>query len=274
MLKGILINAKDLVSVVFYNTQKSPLPETSDVDTMSIVVPDNCAIFMPMQPLNKECIQYFKNFRQSNDFFDFANKYGSSTGSCFSESLWLCSRLIMRCNYKLVNSKIILFTNNEQPHSAGNVELRKAYERAKDLFDINCIVDLVPMVDEFNLDLFYKEFLCAVHELEPDEFRINKPAEQRKALLQRLFRRNFRKNSCMRHLQLHLGDDLAIECDVHSFTRKAQKPSAVKILKENNDVVIAKRVHYLQERDLITTEVSRKFKIFNLFFEISFLSFR
>lgn len=248
LLKIILVNANDLVSVVFYNTAKSPEPNelfrTDDALPIDIV-PANCAVLIPLMRLNKELIQYFKNFRESEDFFDFLNKYGVSDNSNFSEALWLCSRMFIRCSRQLVNSKIVLFTANDQPHMPGSQQLQQTFVRADDLKINNTTIDLVPLVDDddaFDMELFYVEFLCAVNGIEKDEFRFHKPSDQRYLLENRLYRRNFRKN-CLRHIKWELGDGLAIGCDVHSFTRSAHKPSAIKIDRATNDVVISKRSH-------------------------------
>lgn len=242
-----MINANDLVSVVFYNTEKSPAPNEifCNDDALPVdVVPKNCAVLIPLMQMNKEVIQYFKNFRESVDFFDFLNKYGVSDTSSFSEALWLCSRTFIRCSRQLVNSKIILFTANDQPHMPGSQQLQQTFIRAEDLKMTNTTIDLVPLVendDDFDMELFYIEFLCAVNGIEDkDEFRWHKPSDQRYLLENRLYRRNYRKN-CLRHIKWELGDGLAIGCDVHSFTRSALKPTAIKIDRATNDVIISKR---------------------------------
>lgn len=250
LLKTMLTNSRDMVSVVFYNTEKSPSPDAVFKDSdelMPTIIPSNCAVLIPLKPLSKDIIQYFKGFCQSDDFFDFKNKYGSSNKSCFSEALWLCSRLIIRCTYKLNNSKIVLFTNNDQPHMPGTNELQQTFIRATDLKMNNIIVNLVPMVkedNEFDMNPFYKEFLCAIWDIEPDELRWNEPSTQRYILLNRLYCSDFRKN-CLRHMKLELSDGLAISCDIHSFTRIARKPTAIKIVRETNDVANPKRSNYV-----------------------------
>lgn len=218
LLKSILIHPRDLVSVVFYNTLHNPPPSTTltEGEDMSLVQ-NNCAIFIPLKPLSKDLIQYFKNFRESDDFFGFVQKYGSSNESTFCDALWLCSRLNIRCNYKLMNSKILLFTNNELPHLNGTQEQQKAFVLAKDLFENDINVELVPMVDEFDVEPFYKEFLSAVLGIEQDQFRCHGPVDQRFQLLNRLYRANYRK-SCLRHVNFELADSVAMACDIYRYT--------------------------------------------------------
>lgn len=179
LLKNILSNPRDLVSVVFYNTKNNPPPSAQliDNDESNTVKVENCAVFIPLKPLNKSLIQYFKSFNQPDgDYFDFTETYGISNESSFCEALWLCSRLIIRCNYRLNRSKIFLFTNNELPHLDGTKEQNNAFIRAKDLLDNHIEFELVPLVDEFDMDKFYNEFLSASSGIPQDELRYDLPA--------------------------------------------------------------------------------------------------
>lgn len=253
LLKGILQNSRDLVSVVFYNTEHSPPPpqilvEKKDDDISTTVSRDNCAIFIPLSPLTKDLIQYFKNFRASEDFFDFKSKYGSSTKSHLKDAMWLCSRLIMRCNYKLFQSKVLLFTNNELPYMPQSAEEVQALVQAKDMLEHEITVDVVPIVDDFDYEQFYKEFICTINDIDMDEFRPSDPEEQKRSLLSRLYCANNRK-SCLRHLNFELSDNIAMSCNIYSFTRTVRKPNAIKMFREDNTkVVVGKRVWYVEDQ--------------------------
>lgn len=250
MLKTIMMNSRDLVSVVFYNTLNSPAPRSQFVEEEGIttVVPPNCAVFIPLRPLSKDVVQHFKSFKESDDLFDFDRKYGSSNESCFSEALWLCSRLIMQSNYKLGVSKVILFTNNELPHPNGTKEQHQAIVRAKDLRENNAFVELVPMVDEFDIEPFFKEFICEVDGAEADQLHLDSPKALRHNLLNRVYRADYKK-SCLRHLNFEMGNGISMSCDIFSFTRTAKKPNAVKMFRSNNEIVIGKRFYVVNEPD-------------------------
>lgn len=247
LLKNISVNPKNLVSVVFYNTLHSPKPDAAFVDDEGVntLVPANCALFIPMKPISKELIQYFKNFKYSDDLFDFHGKFGSSDGSCFSEALWLCSRLIIQSNYKLVQSEIVLCTNNELPHPNTSKEQQQAIARAKDLRENNIGIYMLPMVDEFDFQPFYNEFICEVFGDEDDYQRIQKPTDQRYRLMNRVQRAYYQK-SCLRHLNFELTEGVAMACDIYSLSRNAKKPGTVKMFRSNNEVVVGKRSYYVE----------------------------
>lgn len=197
---------------------------------------------MPMNPLSKSHIQYFKSFKNSNDYFDFKNKYGSApaTTSSFSEALWLCSRMFMSCGYKLNFSNIVLFTDNALPHGPTEPEFQQSFVRANDLQKTNVNVLLVPLVDDFDMEPFFKEFICTVTDVDSDAFRHESPKEQRATMKNRVYQK-FYRTMCQRYLSVSLADGLEFACGIYTFTRNTKIPSSVKILAETNDVVVDKR---------------------------------
>lgn len=131
----------------------------------------------------------------------------------------------------------------------GSLELQQTMNRAKDLMENDIGVYLVPMVDEFDCDLFYKEFLSRVSDEELDAFREIVPEVQRQTLLERITRKNFHKK-CLRHINLVLGDGLEISCDLHSFIKLAKKPTAIKMLRDTNEVLVAKRCYVVPQTNV------------------------
>lgn len=253
LLKNILVNPKNLVSVVFYNTLHSPKPSATFIDDecVNTLVPANCALFIPLKPISKQLIQYFKNFKDSEDLFDFDGKYGSSDGSCFSEALWLCSRLIIQSNYKLATSDIILCTNNELPHPNTSKEQQQAIARAKDLRENNVMVYILPMLDVFDFEPFYNEFISEVQGWEED-LKTQKPEDLRYRILNRAHRAHHWK--CLRHLNFELTEGVAMACDIYSLTRNAKKPGTVKMFRSNNEVVVGKQSYYVEGQNQIVDE--------------------
>lgn len=212
-----------------------------------VVPPPNTAVFMPMTTMSKESICYAKNFMESDDFFDFNNKYGQfQGGNSISDALWLCARLIMRCGYKLQLSNIVLFTNEAKPLLAGSQEFQKCLVRANDLRELGVYLMVVPMDDEFEFETFYKELICTINDKDPETWRAPDPASQREGLKNKIFERDARK-SCLRYFNLTLGPNLQISCGLHSFTRATTLPKSVHLLRETNQVVVSKRSYYVTE---------------------------
>lgn len=239
---------------MFYNTKNSPLPrEQTDTEAM-LVAPNNTAIFMHMNPMSKDQISYIKHIKESEDFFDFKNRYGIADTENFVEVLWLCSRMFMRCGYKLKQSHIILFTNNDQPHPDPSSELEKCLTRGRDLRDLGVHIMLVPMVDDaFNVDSFYREFVCSVNDLDAETYEFPSASDQRTQLSSRCFHQDYR-SSCLRYFDWTLGNGLAISCGLYGFAKDFKPSKQVHLLASTNEIVVSRRTYMSGTLDEETME--------------------
>lgn len=150
MLNRIIGSEKDLVGVVFYNTEKSP--ECADDDfEVAVVTPANAAIFIGMKSINSDTIRLVMEMGTSEDF----SAYGHSADSAnFDDIMWLCLNMLNRSGYKLRASTIVLFTDNDEP--VPQVDMQKVMKKAKDLNQRGVDFKLMPMKESFNCNLFYK----------------------------------------------------------------------------------------------------------------------
>ncbi|KXJ72268.1 hypothetical protein RP20_CCG018472 [Aedes albopictus] len=240
----IISSEKDLVGVVFYNTEHSPAPPDEIELETGLVVPKKTAIYMPLSNPSAESIRKIMNFRESDDLFDFDRKFGHSQDSNLSDVLWLCSRLFTRCGYKLEQSSIVLFTSNDEPHPAGSYEYQQSFVKAKDLQQLDVNIVLIPMSEQFDGSKFYREFLCTVADENPDQFQFPCYQESREPLLTRIFRRDFKKKS-LSHIKWQLSDDVSLGVNIYSLSRKTKYPAKVKLLRDTNDVIVSKRSYQM-----------------------------
>lgn len=248
MKNKIITSDKDLIGMVLFNTEHSPSPPDEIELETGIVVPKHTAIYMPLANPSADTIRKVKNFRESEDLFDFARKYGHSKDSNMSDVLWLCSRIFTRCGYKLEQSSIILFTSNDEPHSAGSYQYQQSFVKARDLQQLGVNLVLVPMVPEFDGSKFYQEFLCTVADEDPEEFRFPCYQESRECLLNRIFRRDFRKKA-LSHVKFQLSEDVELGVNIYSLSRKTKYPAKVNLLRDSNEVVIPKRSYQVVTED-------------------------
>lgn len=248
MRNKIISSEKDLVGVIFFNTEHSPaLPDDIEMET-GLVVPKKTAIFMPLANPSAESIRKIINFRESEDLFDFDRKFGHSQDSNLSDVLWLCSRVFTRCGYKLEQSSIVLFTSNDEPHPAGSYEYQQSFVKAKDLQQLDVNIVLIPMSEEFDGSKFYREFLCTVASEDPDQYQFPCYQESREPLLTRIFRKDFKKKA-ISHIKWQLSDDVSLGVNIYSLSRKTKYPAKVKLLRDTNEVIISKRSYQIVTTD-------------------------
>lgn len=205
--------------------------------------------------MSKETIAYVKHFKDSEDFFDFKNRYGSTSTESFVDVLWLCSRMFMNCGYKLKQSNIFLFTNNDQPYPDPSNELDKCLVRGKDLRDLGVHFVVVPMVDDqFDGDKFYREFVCCVNDLDAETFEFKSPSDQRDILSSRVYHQDYR-SSCIRHFNLTIGNGLAISCGLFVFAKNFKPPRQVHLLASTNETVVSRRSYMSGTYDEETMDI-------------------
>jgi len=159
-ISGMLVNDKDLMGLIFANTKNSPPPhEVQCLD--NIVVPANCAVFLPLRQLTKAIVEHYLEFMGTADEM-FASDYGvaepDGRGS-FAYMIRLCIELLEKCGKKLNNAKIVYITDVEEPHPQSSKEFQAALQKASDLEGKEFEFQVIPMVDDFDYEPFYKEFI-------------------------------------------------------------------------------------------------------------------
>ncbi|XP_053695807.1 X-ray repair cross-complementing protein 6 isoform X2 [Sabethes cyaneus] len=249
IIRNKVINSEnDLIGIVFYNTKHSPLPiDENDVDT-GLVVPKNTSLFMSLAFPSAESIKRIISLRESENLLGFEQKYGHAQGSNMSDVLWFCSRLLTRCGYKLEQSSIVLFTSNDEPHAAGSYEYQQTFIKAKDLQQLDVNVVLVPLSSDFNGDAFYQEFLCTVANECPDEFHFPCYQDSRERLMNRIFRRDFRKKT-LSHIKFYLSETVQLGINIYSVSRKTRYPKKVTLLRDTNELLESKRFYQTISED-------------------------
>ncbi|XP_059607808.1 ATP-dependent DNA helicase 2 subunit 1 [Phlebotomus argentipes] len=240
-MKNLVVgNQRDLVGIVFYNTQHSPKPRFEE-GAAEIVVPQHTCILLPMDVPSVESISYVTSFHSSDDSFDFHNRYGCDGAASFADVIWLCTKMFQKCGYKLQSSVIVLFTDNHLPHAANIHEHQQAFVKAKDLNQLNVEFTLIPMREDFDGDLFYKEFICTVMDMEMENFELDVAVKDVETISSRIYRRNYRKR-CNNYLKFSLGEGLELSVGLYSSVRHVKYPKSFMVDRNTNEVITRKRV--------------------------------
>ncbi|XP_055548745.1 ATP-dependent DNA helicase 2 subunit 1 isoform X2 [Wyeomyia smithii] len=222
MMRNKVINSeKDLIGVVFYNTKHSLQPVDEIECAAGLIVPKNTSLFMPLSNPSAESIKNIIDLRGSEDFMDFKRKYGHSEESNMSDVLWFCSL-------------------NDEPHAAGSYEYQQTFIKAKDLQQLDVNLILVPLSSDFNDRKFYREFLCTVANENPNEFHFPCYQDSRERLLNRIFRRDFKKKA-LSHLKLQISETIEVGVNLYSLSRKTRYPKRVMLLRDTNELVASKK---------------------------------
>jgi ATP-dependent DNA helicase 2 subunit 1 len=194
-----------------------------------------------LQPIESDIIRYLKNTKASGDYHDFATKYGHSSETQISEVLWLCNALVSNSGLKVRNCSIVWFTNNDAPHPIGSSEFDDAMQKADDLKSLRPELQLVPLKETFNGQLFYEEFMKQVMK-DRDDIEIPEPTIDSDDLAKRLFTRDHR-NRALTYLSVNIMDKPFFGVGIYSFTSKKREPKPETISRVSKEIVKAKRAY-------------------------------
>ncbi|BFF89261.1 ATP-dependent DNA helicase 2 subunit 1 [Drosophila madeirensis] len=260
-ISGMLVNDKDLIGLVFANTKHSPLPlEASSVET--IVVPENCAVFLPLRQLTKPIVEHYLEFMATVED-QFASEYGLAEpfgSGKFDLMIRLCIELLEKCGKKLNNAKIVYVTDVDTPHLPSSNEFQAALQKAIDLEGKEFEFHVIPMNDDFDYEPFYKEFITLSRAIDMDSFVEPDASLLREMLADRKLKQDFLRR-CLGHFAFHLGPNLSMSVQYYNYFQRRALPRKVQIIRRDNSVVSTKRQIMVRKLDEQTQVVKHERQI-------------
>lgn len=261
-LSGLVTNDKDLLGIIFDSTKNAPLPLEKDC-LNDILVPKHCAVFLPPRQLTKGTAQHFLSFLDTFTKESFDEQYGchydtedDGSGS-FISMLRLCKDLIRHCNYNVDNSTIIYFTDRTTPYKPTNDEYHRAIYKATDLRDDDIDFQIIPMIDDFDYDTFYREFLSLVWGESLESFVPIAPQKLRDIMADRKIKQKFHTRS-LGHFKFYLGPDVAISAMYFSYFQKSNDPHKILLQRTDNSIVRRKIQYIIQKENKLTGELEER----------------
>ncbi|CAH1785312.1 unnamed protein product [Owenia fusiformis] len=223
----IISSDKDLMGIVFYGTEK----ESNSSDFKHIYV--NFDLELPGAPRVLE-LEAFLEEPENNDF---SSNYGHNDNYSLSEAMWTCQNMFSNCSQKIGYKRVLLFTNNDIPHSHNAALQRQAIKKAKDLAETGVELELMHMQNPgqtFDVTLFYRDLLI---ELDSEDTTVlPDPSQKFEELLTRVRSKDHKKRATGR-IPLTLGEGMQLSVGVYNLVRTCTKPAAVKLYKKTNEEV-------------------------------------
>uniref|UniRef100_A0A8C9FZQ6 X-ray repair cross complementing 6 n=1 Tax=Pavo cristatus TaxID=9049 RepID=A0A8C9FZQ6_PAVCR len=225
----IISSDKDLLSVVFYGTENNK----------------NCADFKHVYVLQEldnpgaKRILELDQYRGDEGRVLFRETFGHNADYSLGEALWACSNLFSDVRVRLSHKRIMLFTNEDNPHANDSAKAKLARTRAGDLRDTGIILDLMHLkkLGGFDISLFYRDIINVAEDedlgIQPDE------SGKLEHLMKKVRAKETRKRALVR-LNLYLNKDLSFSVGVYNLVQKAYKPYPVKLYRETNEPVKTK----------------------------------
>ncbi|GAB1599908.1 X-ray repair cross-complementing protein 6-like [Argonauta hians] len=243
----IIQNSHDLVGVVFFGTEKSK--NSNNFDHIYIYQDLACPEAQRIIDIKEMLTDGWETFEED---------YGHNSNYQMSEVLWLCSFLFKKSQDKRVFQRIILFTNNDEPHT-DKAAINSCRIRANDLNKTEISLELLPLQlkdQTFDINKFYKSLLTIINDDEMEN--LPNPSERKDELLKRM-RFKERKKRVLRKVHLCIGDGVQAEVGIYRLIHSCKKPSPVHLDKRENRELKKKRLFYLNQTGEILMPQDFKF---------------
>ncbi|XP_064600054.1 X-ray repair cross-complementing protein 5-like [Liolophura sinensis] len=229
----IISSDKDVVGIVFYATKKS----NSDFK--------NIYVYQELdQPGAQRILDLEKMLEDGIQTFD--EEFGHSKTFSLSEAFWTCSNMFSKSTHKINFKRVMLFTNDDDPH-AGNAQLqRQARTKASDLNENGIDLELMHMLkpgQSFDISKFYKDLLFTAD----DELTDLPDASERLEELMTRVRSKDHKKRAQGRLTFTLGEGLDFSVGVYNLVRTCTKTYPVKLSKKDNEELKGHSKSYLKD---------------------------
>lgn len=253
VLKNKIISSdKDFIGLVFFGTDKSKNPS----DFKQVYV------YQELDFPDANRILDLEKFLEDDSCDNFATRFGHNTGYSLNDVLWTCSNMFSKSSQKVGHKRIMLFTNNDNPHADNPSLQRQAKTKSRDLSEIGIEIDLMHMQPPdraFDASLFYQDVI----QLDEDECGIlPDPAEMFEELLCRVQRKEYKKRP-LATLPLTLADGIELGVSVYNLCRSATKSSYVNLDSHTNEEVKIHTKYICKDtgRELMPTDI----KLYQMF---------
>ncbi|XP_051016003.1 X-ray repair cross-complementing protein 6 [Acomys russatus] len=225
----IISSDRDLLAVVFYGTEK----DKNSVNFKNIYVLQDLD-----NPGAKRVLELdrFKGRQGKNHFQD---TIGHGADYSLSEVLWVCANLFSDVQFKMSHKRIMLFTNDDDPHGNDSAKASRARTKANDLHDTGIFIDLMHLKKRggFDIALFYRDIISVA---EDEDLGVHFEESSKLEDLLRKVRAKETKKRVLHRLKFKLGKDVTLMVGVYNLVQKANKPFPVRLYRETNEPVKTK----------------------------------
>ncbi|XP_078061435.1 X-ray repair cross-complementing protein 6-like isoform X1 [Mustelus asterias] len=225
----IISSDRDLLAVVFFGTQK----HKNSVDFKHVYV------LHDLDTPGAKRVLELDQYEGEKGNKSFKKNIGHSADDSLSDALWVCSNLFSDVTLKLSHKRIMLFTNNDNPHAKDSSKARLTRTKANDLRETGIILDLMHLKKPggFDMSLFYCDIVSVSED--GDAAVQGEGSARLDDLLRKVWDKDYKKRTVTR-LNLKLGEGVELSIGVYNLVRCARKPSAVRLYRESNEPVKTK----------------------------------
>ncbi|XP_037016347.2 X-ray repair cross-complementing protein 6 isoform X1 [Artibeus jamaicensis] len=225
----IISSDRDLLAVVFYGTKK----DRNSVNFKNIYV------LQELDNPGAKRVLELAQFKGQQGQKHFQDQIGYGCDYSLSEVLWVCANLFSDVQVKMSHKRIMLFTNEDDPHGKDSAKASRARTKAGDLRDTGIFVDLMHLKKHggFDTSLFYRDIISVA---EDEDLQVHfQESSKLEDLLRRVRAKETKKRALVR-LKFKLNKDIALSVGIYNTVQKAVKPPPIRLYRETNEPVKTK----------------------------------
>ncbi|ELK07970.1 ATP-dependent DNA helicase 2 subunit 1 [Pteropus alecto] len=225
----IISSDRDLLAVVFYGTEK-------DKNSVNF---KNIYVLQELDNPGAKRVLELDRFKGQQGKKHFQDMIGHGCDYSLNEVLWVCANLFSDVQFKMSHKRIMLFTNEDNPHGNDSAKASRARTKAGDLRDTGIFLDLMHLKKHggFDISVFYRDIISIA---EDEDFGVHfEESSKLEDLLRKVLSRETKKRALSR-LKLKLNKDIALTVGIYNMVQKALKPPPIKLYRETNEPVKTK----------------------------------
>lgn len=225
----IISSDRDLLGVVFYGTKK-------DKNSVNF---KNIYVLQELDNPGAKRVLELDRFKGQQGKKHFQDMIGHGCDYSLNEVLWVCANLFSDVQFKMSHKRIMLFTNEDNPHGNDSAKASRARTKAGDLRDTGIFLDLMHLKKHggFDISLFYRDIISVA---EDEDLGVHfEESSKLEDLLRKVLSRETKKRALSR-LKFKLNKDTAFTVGIYNLVQKAVKPPPIKLYRETNEPVKTK----------------------------------
>ncbi|XP_078305527.1 X-ray repair cross-complementing protein 6 isoform X2 [Panthera onca] len=225
----IISSNQDLLAVVFYGTEK-------DKNSVNF---KNIYVLQELDNPGAKRVLELDQFKGEQGKKHFQDLIGHGSDYSLSEVLWVCANLFSDVQVKMSHKRIMLFTNEDDPHGNDSARASRARTKAGDLRDTGIFLDLMHLKKRggFDISLFYRDIISIADD---EDLGVHFEESSKLEDLLRKVRAKETKKRMLSSLKLKLSKDIALTVGIYNLVQKAYRPPPVRLYRETNEPVKTK----------------------------------
>ncbi|EPY88531.1 x-ray repair cross-complementing protein 6 [Camelus ferus] len=225
----IISSDRDLLAVVFYGTKK-------DKNSVNF---KNIYVLQELDSPGAKRVLELDQFKGPKGKKHFQDLIGHGSDYSLSEVLWVCANLFSNVQFKMSYKRIMLFTNEDDPHGGDSAKASRARTKAGDLRDTGIFLDLMHLKKRggFDISLFYRDIISIA---EDEDIGVHFEESSKLEDLLRKVRAKENRKRVLYRLKLKLTKDVVLTVGIYNLVQKAFRPLPVRLYRETNEPVKTK----------------------------------